>query len=228
VIALTALPAGRRAAEPAESAEPGAPAGQAPRAGSRSGYLALLGDRRYLVFLGAFFIFCIVYCQYTVVLPLAIVRAGLSIWWYGAAITLNAAIVVSCEVWATRFTQKWPARLAALSGFTLLAVGYGVYSIRMLPVFLVIGTLTWTLAEVTGAPTVYAYPGMVAPAELRGRYFGAMQSMYGLGSVVGPVLGVALFDHVGERVFAWAALVAVAGTVIVQLGMRSARAHPQD
>ncbi|MDQ2813778.1 MAG: MFS transporter [Actinomycetota bacterium] len=212
VIVLTALP---RCPRPAT-----APGEQIPDRGSRSGYLALLTDYRYLVFLSAFFLLCIVYCQYTVVVPLAIVKAGLSIWWYGALITLNAAVVVSCEVWATRFTQAWPTRLTAMSGFALLAVGYGVYSIRLVPVFLIIGTLIWTVSEIVGAPTVYAYPGMVAPAHLRGRYFGAMGAMYGLGATVGPILGVELFDHVGERVFAWAALMAVAGTVISQIGMR--------
>jgi len=212
VIVLTALP--RR---PRPAAAPGE---QTPDRGSGSGYLALLGDYRYLVFLAAFFLLCIVYCQYTVVVPLAIVKAGLSIWWYGAIITLNAAVVVSCEVWATRFTQAWPTRLAAMSGFALLATGYGVYSIRLVPAFLVIGTLSWTVSEIVGAPTVYAYPGLVAPAHLRGRYFGAMQSMYGLGATAGPVLGVELFDHVGQRVFAWAALMAVVGTVISQIGMR--------
>jgi len=211
VIVLTALPRRPR---------PAAAPGEAPDGGSRSGYLAMLGDYRYLVFLAAFFLLCIVYCQYTVVVPLAIVKAGLSIWWYGAIITLNAAVVVSCEVWATRFTQAWPARLAAMSGFALLAIGYGVYSIRLVPAFLVIGTLIWTISEIVGAPTVYAYPGMVAPAHLRGRYFGAMGGMYGLGATAGPVLGVELFDHVGQRVFAWAALMAVAGTVISQIGIR--------
>ncbi len=214
-IALTSLPSRPRRPTPAAAA-----AGQAPVHGSRPGYLALLADYRYLVFLAAFFLLCIVYCQYTVVLPLAIVKAGLSIWWYGAIITLNAAVVVSCEVWATSFTQAWPARLAAMSGFALLAVGYGVYSIRLVPVFLIIGTLIWTVSEIVGAPSVYAYPGMVAPAHLRGRYFGAMQGMYGLGATAGPILGVELFDHVGKRVFAWAALMAVVGTVISQIGMR--------
>jgi predicted MFS family arabinose efflux permease len=192
----------------------------------RSGYRALLDDRRYMVYLLAFLLLCVVYCQYTAVLPLAVIGAHLSTWWYGAAITLNGAIVVTCEVAATKWVQTWPIRLVQMSGFALLAIGYGVYAIKMVPVFLILGTLIWTLSEIIGAPTVWAYPGVVAPAHLRGRYFGAMQSMYGLGSTLGPIAGVALYDHVGQRFFLYAAAVAVVATVVGRIGMRGPRDEP--
>jgi MFS family permease len=225
LIALTALPRKVKAAEPAERAEPAA-AQQSRGKQSRSGYLALLDDRRYMAFLAAFLLLCVVYCQYTAVLPLAVMHAGLSTWWYGSVITLNAVVVVTCEVAATRFVQKWPLRLTQMSGFALLALGYGFYALGMTPVFLIIGTLTWTLSEILGAPTVWAYPGVVAPEHLRGRYFGAMQSMYGLGSTLGPILGVTLFIHVGQQFFLWAALVAVLATAVGQVGMRSPKPEP--
>ncbi len=182
----------------------------------------MLEDWRYLVFLVAFLLLCTVYVQYTAVLPLAVIDAGLSTWWYGVVITLNGAIVVSCEVLATRFVQTWPLRLTQLSGFALLAVGYGIYAIELVPLFLVLGTLVWTLSEIIGAPTIYAYPGMVAPVRLRGRYFGAMQGMYGIGSTVGPIVGILLFDHLGQQFFLWAAAVMVLATFIGRIGMRDA------
>jgi MFS family permease len=214
VIALLFLPRG--AVKPKAKPSPAAAGGKA----SRSGYRALLDDPRYLVFLVAFLLLCVVYCQYTAALPLAVVHAGLSTWWYGAAISMNGFIVVTCEVAATRFVQKWPIRLTQFSGFALLAIGYSIYAIKMVPVFLILGTLMWTLSEVVGAPTVWAYPGVVAPAHLRGRYFGAMQSMYGLGSTLGPIVGVALFTHLGQRFFLVAAGVAVVATAVGQVGMR--------
>ena len=55
-------------------------------------------------------------------LPLAIVHARLSLWWYSAVVTLNAVIVASCEVLATKYVQNWPLRLTALAGFGLVAV----------------------------------------------------------------------------------------------------------
>jgi predicted MFS family arabinose efflux permease len=194
----------------------------------KAGYRALLADPRYLVFLLAFLLLCVVYCQYTVILPLAIIKAGLSTWWYGSVITMNAVIVVTCEVLATKWTQRWPLRLTQMSGFALLAIGYGIYSIKTLPVFVVLGTLTWTLSEIVGTPTVYAYPGMVAPAHLRGRYYGAMQSMFSLGTALGPVGGVFLFEHVGQRAFVYAAAIAVVATVVGAIGMSGPRSTAVD
>lgn len=213
LIALVALPRVRP--------EPPAAPEQAPERPPRSGYLALLDDRRYLVYLVAFLLLCVVYSQYTAALPLAIVGAGLSTWWYGAVVTINAFIVVTCEVAATKWVQTWPLRLTQMSGFALLAIGYGIYAIDMAPLFLILGTLVWTLSEIVGAPTIYAYPGLVAPAHLRGRYFGAMQGMFGLGSTLGPILGIALFAQVGQQMFVWAAGLAVLATVIGRVGMRS-------
>ncbi|HEX8304790.1 MAG TPA: MFS transporter [Jatrophihabitans sp.] len=231
LIALRFLPRGSGQADPAAETAgaepPGAETVEAQQAGepaldkkSRSGYLALLEDWRYVTFLFAFLLLCAVYVQYTAVLPLAIIEAGLSTWWYGAVITINGALVVTCEVVATRFVQTWPLRLTQLSGFALLAVGYSIYAIDLIPVLLIVGTLVWTLSEIIGAPTIWAYPGMVAPARLRGRYFGAMQSMYGLGSTVGPIVGILLFEHLGQQFFLWAAAVMVLATVIGRIGMR--------
>lgn len=216
LIALRLYPRTPKKADVAAAPEAAAAAGEPPR----SGYREMLGDVRYLFFLLAFLTLCVVYCQYTAILPLAIKGAGLSLWWYGAVITINGALVVTCEVWVTKWVQTWPLRLVQTSGFALLAVGYGIYAIKMLPVFLVLGTLTWTASEITGAPTVYAYPGMVAPVHLRGRYYGAMQTMYSLGGTLGPIGGIFLFEHIGQRVFVVAALVAVGATVLGRIGMR--------
>jgi MFS family permease len=215
VIALRYLP--RKPRPAAVGATATTPQEKAPK----GSYLDVLRDVRYDFFLLSFLVLCLVYVQYTAILPLAITAAHLSLWWYGAVITLNAAIVVTCEVVATKWVQTWPKRLTVLTGFALLALGYAVYGIKMIPVFLILGTLIWTISEITGTPTVYAYPGLVAPAHLRGRYFGAMQSMYGLGSTLGPIFGVLLFERVGQAAFWWAALVAVLATGLSQIGVRN-------
>jgi predicted MFS family arabinose efflux permease len=233
VIALFFLPRGRvkpvpaaaeathEGAEGVVGAEP-APVEKEPR----SGYLDVLADHKYVLYLLGFLLMHLVYTQYIASLPLAVKAAGVSTWWYGAVITINGALIVTCEVWATKFVQNWPLRVAQLFGYGLLAAGYAVYAIDMTPLFLVIGTLLWTLSEIMGAPTIWSYPGMVAPARLRGRYFGAQHSTASLGSTVGPILGILLFEHVGQRVFVWAAVVGVVATVVGRLGMHARIAEP--
>ncbi|MFL6163188.1 MAG: MFS transporter [Jatrophihabitantaceae bacterium] len=210
LIALVALPPGSRQAESADEAE-----GQV-----RVGYRAVLSDWRYVFFLAAVFLVTVVYSQYIAALPLAIVDAGLSLWWYSAVVSLNALIVATCEVLATKFVQVWPMRLTALSGYGFVAIGYTVYAIGLAPALLILGTILWTLSEITGAPTTFAYPGMVAPVRLRGRYIGAMQSVFGIGNAVGPIVGIAVWASVGRWVFAWAAGVAVLSTFCALIGMR--------
>lgn len=194
----------------------------------KQGYRAVLADWRYLFYLAAVFLVTIVYCQYIAVLPLAIVDDGLSLWWYSVVVSANAIIVATVEVPATRYVQNWPLRLTAIAGFGLVAVGYGVYAIALIPVLLVIGTLIWTASEIIGAPTTFAYPGMVAPPHLRGRYSGAMLGVFGLGNAVGPAVGVALWDQVGESFWLWAAAVAVLSAVCARIGMRRPEEQPQE
>jgi hypothetical protein len=95
----------------------------------------------------------------------------------------------------------------------------------MTPALLIIGTLLWTLSEIVGAPTVWAYPGLVAPAHLRGRYYGGLHSTYGLGSTLGPIIGIALFSSVGQRFFLYATAVGVLATLVGQLGIRAPRSE---
>jgi MFS family permease len=218
LIALFFLPRGRK---PISKADP-VPGTRKPR----SGYLEMLGDQRFMFFLLGFLFLHLVYIQYTAVLPLAVKAAGLSTWWYAAAITINGALIVACEVWATKFVQSWSLRLSQGSGYALLAAGYGAYAIGMTPALLIIGTLLWTLSEIVGAPTVWAYPGLVAPAHLRGRYYGGLHSTYGLGSTIGPIIGIALFSSVGQQFFLYATAVGVLATVVGQLGIRTPRSEP--
>lgn len=193
-----------------------------------SGYRVLLRDRRYMIYLFAFLLLNLTYHQYTGALPLAIIKAGLSTWWYAAVISFNAVTVVLFEIWVTRYVQHWPTKVAQLCGYFLLAIGYFCYAVHMAPLFIILGTLFFSVSEVVGAPTLYAYPGKIAPAHLRGRYFGAMQSTYGLGSTIGPIIGIMIFEHVGQRVFLFAALLAIAGAFIGQIGLRRPAAAPES
>jgi predicted MFS family arabinose efflux permease len=193
---------------------------------TRSGYRAVLSDLRYMAFVLAIFLRGSVYVQYTTALPLAIHRADVSLWWYSAVVSINALMVVTCEVFLTKFTQNWPLRVTAVTAFGLLAVGYAVYAIRIVPFFLVLGTLIWTLSEIIGAPTAFAYPSMVAPPGLQGRYISTMQSALGLGMTIGPIIGVYLLNTQGRWAWIWVGVVALLSTVAAWAGMRGRSATP--
>lgn len=220
VIALLALP--RRA-----KASQDMPAPDTPKQ-ARGGYLAVLADWRYVTFLGAFLLISVVYCQYTAALPLSIKQSGLSMWWYGAVLSLNGIICATCQIAATKFIQKWPLLLVQLIGFGLLPLGYGIYAIAIVPALLIIGTMVWTIADLVGVPTIFAYPGTIAPAHLRGRYFAALQGVHGIGLTFGPLLGVLLLNNFGQRAWLWLAGIGLLATVIGQVGLRRPAAEDAE
>ncbi|MDP9221696.1 MAG: MFS transporter [Actinomycetota bacterium] len=196
-------------------------------AGTRreGGYRALFRDRRYVLFLVAAFVNSVVYIQYVSTLPLTIRDAGLATAWYGAVVSLNGLIVVTCELLVTKFVQHYPMRQLVAVGFVLLGAGVAIYALPWRPAVFIIGTLVWTLAEMIAGPTVSAYPGLAAPEGMRGRYIGAMQTAFNLGAAVGPAVGVAVYHSIGGNVWWCAGLVCLVGLVLALEGIRQPAAR---
>lgn len=212
---IAALTLPRRSARPVEK-----PTATARRSG---GYRAMLADGRYVLFLLAAFVNAAVYIQYVSTLPLTMRDAGLATVWYGAVISLNGIIVVSCELLVTKVVQRRPIRQVVTAGFLLLGAGQTLYALPWRPAVFVIGTLVWTLAEITAGPTIFAYPGMAAPEGLRGRYIGGMQTAFSLGTAVGPAAGVAIYHAIGLNVWWCCGLTCLVGAVFGWTGTRRAR-----
>lgn len=174
-------------------------ADDAPAQRSSAGYLTVLRDGRYLLFLLAILITSMVYMQYVSTLPLAVQAHGMPVMVYGVLVGLNGLAVVVCELLVAKRVQYWSPRAAAAAGVALTALGYFTYALPGgLPVF-VVATLVWTFGECVGYPTLfYAYPAQAGPKELSGRYLGASNSMYGLGSALGPVIGIIVWNDLGN------------------------------
>ncbi len=212
-VAIVALP-GRKKVAPAE---PGATVEPEPK----GSYLAVLRDHKYVLFLVCMFINAAIYMQYLAVLPLHMKADGFSTWWYSAMVALNGFIVITCELLVTKVVQNKPARTVAMTGFVLLGGGLAFYALPGGLAIFVIGTLLWTLAEIIGGPTMFAYPGMAAPKPLLGRYVGGAHAMFGLGSALGPFFGVWLWNSVGAQVWLWCGVLGAVGLVLAYFGMSS-------
>ncbi|TCO23501.1 putative MFS family arabinose efflux permease [Kribbella steppae] len=189
---------------------------------SAGGYVAVLRDYKYVLFLLCMFINAAIYVQYLAVLPLHMKADGLSTWWFSAVVALNGFIVITCELLVTKVVQNCPARIVAMTGFMLLGGGLAFYALPGGLAIFVIGTLLWTLAEIIGGPTMFAYPGMAAPKPLLGRYVGSAHAMFGLGSALGPFLGVWVWNQSSAQVWVWCGLAGAIGVVLAYFGMRPA------
>ncbi|MFH8410176.1 MDR family MFS transporter [Streptomyces sp. NPDC018019] len=194
-VAATTLPH-RVVPETSGSADAGAgDGGDAPRAS----YLAVLADRRYLLFLLAMFVSSVIYIQHISALPLTVQHLDLGVEAYAAMIALNGFLVIACELLVAKVVQRWRIRTAVIIGVLLTGVGMSMYALPWGLAALVIATLVWSLGEIIGYPSLFfAYPAQAGPPGLRGRYLGASNALYGLGSAIGPFVGVMIWNRFQE------------------------------
>ncbi|WP_093798650.1 MFS transporter [Streptomyces sp. Wb2n-11] len=198
----------------------------------KASYLTVLVDRRYLLFLLAMFASSMIYIQYVSTLPLMVHDLGLSTAVYAAMVALNGALVIACELLVAKVVQRWPARIAVIAGVGLTGIGMSLYALPWGLAALVIATLVWSLGEIIGYPTLFfAYPAQAGPPELRGRYLGASNSLYGLGTAVGPFVGVTVWSEFGNGLWLGCGAVGLLAVGAAWLGVRPVdadREAPQE
>jgi MFS family permease len=194
--------------------------GEAPRRMTPGGYWVVLADRRYTCFLIAMLTIAVVEVQYIAALPLALSAEGISTTMFTTLVALNGLLVILLELPLTRVTQTWPMRRAITLGVALIALGLSLYGIDYAVVTLLAVTVLWTLGEIVAAPSANAYPALIAPAGLRGRYVAAATASQSLGFAVGPALGAAVFAAGGAAVWAACALVGAFAVTMSAAGVR--------
>jgi MFS family permease len=192
----------------------------------RGGYVAMLRDGRYTLYLLATFFHAMIYVQYLSTLPLNVESAGIALFWYTLAVSLNGFIVIAFELLVTKYTQTWPMRLTIGLALGLLGVGVAVYGLPLGPAVIIAGTLIWSLGEIIGGPSTFAYPGLAGPGHLKAHYIGSFQFMFGLGTAVGPVVGGWLFIRLGHGVWPVLALGSLIATTLAVLAVRKPPAAP--
>jgi predicted MFS family arabinose efflux permease len=184
------------------------------------GYRLLLADRRYLLYLVVMFVFSAAYVQFVVTMPLAMKDARIATAWFGAMITLNGVMVLSCELLVTKLVQRWPRRIAATGCLLLLGAALTILTPRLGLIVFVLATVLGTLSEIVGGPTLFSYPGIAARPGTTARYMAAMQTAFGLGAAAGPAVGVAAWNALGRGSWWLWGLVCIASTSLAWLGLR--------
>jgi MFS family permease len=221
VIVLLALPRQRPPAPGLSTGgEPGASRDAEP-VEPATGYRAVLADHRYVAYIIAMLINCMVYVQYVSTLPLSMRDAGLSTFWYGAMVALNGFVVICFELLMTKLTQHQPISRIISVGFPLMGCGLAMYALPGGVAVFLIGTLMWSVAEIIHGPSIFAYPGKGRPASLRGRYVAAAHAMIGIGTAIGPVVGIALWAQLGRATWLIMGAVCILGLAPALWGVAS-------
>jgi MFS family permease len=153
----------------------------------------LVHDRLFLFFLISSVLGAFVYFQSQTTFPLHVTSSGLSEADYGLLISLNGLAIVLLELPLVAITQRFPYRPVLALGSVLVGLGFALNAVANDLPELAFAVLVWTLGEIVYAPVASAYVADLAPEHLRGRYQGAWGLTWGLGFVLAPALGAAIY-----------------------------------
>jgi len=211
LIALTLLPAGRTR-DTSQAGYTGTDLA------TQAGYGQVFADTRFMLVTAGLFLTAVAYIQMSVTLPLFVVGTGNSERIYALLLSVNGFVVIALELLLSKWTQRLPVGLPMALGMGLLSLGHLLYLAPGEVSMLVVATVTWTLGEVVAAPSMMAYPGLVAPDDLRGRYIAAATAPQQAGYAIGPLVGVAAWQLWGSAVWLVTGACAALAVVLVVAG----------
>jgi MFS family permease len=151
-------------------------------------------DRKLHQLLAANVCIALVFFQMASTLGLHVKAQGLSTAVYGAVISLNGALVVFCELPLTTITRRFPARRVMAVGYVLIGFGFALNAFAHTVPALVACMMVFTLGEMITLPMSSAYLAELAPPHMRGRYMGMSGLTWAVALIVGPGLGMQLFE----------------------------------
>jgi MFS family permease len=186
-----------------------------PRSGR--GVMVVLQDTYLLLFLVAATITAFVYMQSHTVYPLQIDAYGFSAKVYGMLISVNGLLVVLIELPLTAVTRHRNPHAVMFVGYLLVGVGFGLTAFVNSLAGLAGTVAIWTLGEIVLVPVAVAHVANISPPDMRGRYQGAFGMTWGIGGVVAPIAGAAIFgaDPRALWVLCFALCAVAAGIVAV-------------
>ncbi|WP_438269833.1 MDR family MFS transporter [Photobacterium sanguinicancri] len=160
----------------------------------------VLKDRLFVKLLIANIIMMFVYGQYESSIPQIIVRSGLdnAAFFVSALVMVNTCTIILFQFPILRLLQRFPLFTRSQIGMGLMAmsqVGFLMVPVDW-PVGWLIACFILSLGEVIAFPTLNVQIDKLAPAHLRGSYFGAA-AIYSLGFALAPLVGGIMIQAYG-------------------------------
>ncbi|MGD8188783.1 MDR family MFS transporter [Brevibacillus ginsengisoli] len=114
--------------------------------------------------------------------------------------TINGAVVILLQLWIAKRTEKLnPAKVILVSYllFAIVSYGYGWLPVLSL---LIVNEVLFTIGEMMNGPHIQKAVSLLAPSEMRGRYFSIFGMSWQISKAVGPLLGGVLMTKFGGAV----------------------------
>ncbi len=181
----------------------------------RNATRVILGDSRFMVFVAASLMAAMVFMQHVSSYPLQIEAYGFSSRTFGMLISLNGAIICLTELPLVSVTRRRSPRHVMATGLLIIGVGFGLTGFVGTIPLLAATVFVWTLGEMIYFPVAAAHVADISPPDMRGRYQGMFGMSFGLGAVLGPIIGTTLFAHDPRTVWIACFFSALAGAALI-------------
>lgn len=181
-------------------------------------------DRALGFFILAGLLFSIGYSQLDSNLALYLMSPTL----FSHLISLNAIVVVVCQLVVTRWAEKRSVLSNMVIGTLLGSVGLLLFGIGGHWLVFVAGMFILTIGEILIFPMSNVFVDQLAKKGMRGTYFGASKFQM-LGSFIGPTLGGWMLGGMGGHwLFAILSIVVASGIIFYWLGLQAYEADQKS
>jgi MFS family permease len=137
---------------------------------------------------------------------------------YGLVMGVNGILIIAIQPVLTAWSARFDGQRVMVTAALFYGVGIALHGIGASIALHAMAVAIWTVGEIIESPTRSAMVAAMAPADARGRYQGAMVMSWGGAFFVGPLLGTAIWEHVGPQALWLGCLglgIAVAGAIAV-------------
>jgi MFS family permease len=161
------------------------------------GFLTPFRDRAYLAFLLISFVYCVLFLQHALALPLEMIAHGLSKPLCGTILALNGGLIVFVQPLVAGVLSRHDRSKVLAAGAALTGIGFGLNALAHAPWVYALGVVIWTLGEVGVLPIANAVVADVSQTHLRGRYQGAYNFAFGAAACAAPTIGSFVLQRFG-------------------------------
>ncbi len=160
-----------------------------------AGYVKVVKDVPFLLFIGVTILMTLVYMNMNTTLGVFLRDyRGLQEIGYGTLLSINAIMVVVMQFWITHQLEKNKPMLMMALGCLLYAIGFTMYGFVTGFVFFVIAMVIITLGEMVVSPFIQSLVAGFAPEDMRGRYMAVSGLSWSIAYMVGPYFAGLLLD----------------------------------
>lgn len=183
-----------------------------------SGYVRVLKDVPFLLFIGVTVLMTLVYLNMNTTLGVFLRdHRGLPEIGYGTLLSINAIMVVVMQFWITHKLEKFKPFLMMAVGCFLYAVGFAMYGFVADFMFFVFAMVIITIGEMVVSPFIQSLVAGFAPEDMRGRYMAVSGLSWSIAYMVGPYFAGLLLDSSNPNLLWYASgfvgLLATAGYI---------------